>query len=120
MFEIMKEKNPPAGGEKKDELKSFIAEIAEMKRKNREKGTPAHLFKVNPEELTPEDLGAWEKIKNETIQREDVEAYKKSLLNEKNNPKEGVSESRYEFLNFIRNRAASIFIDRENKKEGLV
>ena len=87
-------------------LKEFQEEIKEVA----EKETAAH-FKhgtFNPEELTEDDRIIWEKVKDETVSREDLDTYRESVG--------GESETRRVFLAFINNKALVVFLAREIEK----
>jgi len=88
-------------------LKEFQEEIREVA----EKETAAH-FKhgvFNPEELTEEDRIVWEKVKDGTVNREDLNTYYGSVGEE--------SETRKVFMAFINNKAMLVFFKKGPEKK---
>ncbi len=87
-------------------LKEFQNEIQDLKEKEALSGKTVHLIHVNPEDLTDEDMAIWEKVKDESVTRDDTTRYRQSV--------EAINVlSRKHFMGFISNKAGVIFLKRE-------
>lgn len=91
------------GGTEQQEqaLINFRAEIEAIKQEDMKRGTPIHLFDVNTEELTVEDMAMWNKIKDKSITLEDYNAYRPSFGS-------SLSQGQKEFRFFIANKAVPV------------
>jgi hypothetical protein len=98
-------------------MTNFRKEIRDVVVKERKPGQTAHYPEsMDADELTPGDLEIWEKIKNETITKEEMTQFKDSLLDEAGYPREGVSPGRLKFMAFFNNKAGGIITMKEVRK----
>ena len=93
---------------------NFKDEIRLIAEKEREDQKTAHFRGLNPEELSVPDMEIWEKVKNESITREDFDRYRNNLVDEgSGDVKDNVPQSRVIFLAFIANKVIVIFLKKE-------
>ena len=104
---------------------SFTDEVSALVEEEKRLGKTAHFSQdFNPEELTQEDELVWKKVQGRTITRNEIEEYRKSLLDpETGNSRSDVSPSRWTFYEFVANKGGAIAMERElagitNKPEG--
>lgn len=101
-----------------EKLATFQAEIAAIKADELSgKIKTAHLYEVNPEELTPEDAIMWGKVKDGSITQDDVSLYQATMLDGKRKLRNGITRSRYEFLAFIINKSVVFLLGRQLDEE---
>ena len=94
-------------------LRNFKEEILRAVEVEREHKKTAHFPEfMDVEELMPEDMEIWEKIKDETITMEEIIRYKKGLIDEEGEVRNNVSPSRIKFLAFASNKSGSIIMMR--------
>lgn len=105
------------GKSEEEERKIFIEEIEKIKREDLERGTPAHLFDVNPQNLTMEDAAIWQKVKDGSILPEDFKRYDLNFKDEKGERREDIPIDRLRFRAFIANKAQVIFTERQLREE---
>ena len=96
-------------------LALFRAKMEARKRADIERGAPAHLFEVDMAELTDEDREVWDKVESGSISREELGRYRNSVLYDERGPKIA-SRSRKDFLAFINNVVAPMFLKREENE----
>ncbi|MGC9610872.1 MAG: hypothetical protein ABSE68_01485 [Minisyncoccia bacterium] len=95
-------------------MTSFREEMRGIVEEERKPEQTAHYpGSIDADELIPEDLGVWEKIKNETITQGEMAQFRDSLLDETGHPKEGVSPGRIKFMAFFNNKAGGIISKRQ-------
>jgi hypothetical protein len=110
-----------------EKLKNFREEIqAIIEREKTEEKTADFLFflneglNLNVGELLLEDMEIWEKVKNNTVTREELSEYKKSCEDPEAKMKEETgkfaSPMRYAFYGFIMNEAIPEIISKEMEK----
>lgn len=98
-------------------VEKFRKEINQMKEKDIKQEKPAHLFEVNPEELILKDAEIWERVKNETVTKDDFQTYKSEFIDKEGNFRENLPKSRLKFLQFIANKVNVIFLNQQIKKK---
>ncbi len=96
-------------------LALFRAKMEARKRADIERGAPVHLFEVDIAELTDEDREVWDKVEDSSISREELRRYCDSVLYDERGLKVA-SRSRKDFLAFINNVVAPMFLKREENE----
>gem|GEM_PF-2415697 len=118
MFEQPKN-NPENPEEKLINFRNEIEAIIKNEKETEETGHFSDIPEPNLEELTPEDFGFWEKVKDESITREDLAVYKRLASDPENKSMNEtgklISPTRYVFYNFVVNTAMPVIMDREMK-----
>ena len=103
----------------REALEAFIREIGGIYEEEKRDGTPAHFLNsnFNPRDLTLEDKRIWDKVRDESITREDFNAYRESIIDPRTrNVKGDIAYSRYTFSAFIENKATPVIGMREAKE----
>ena len=80
-------------------LERFYLEITELKRKEMEMGTTAHLRDLNPEKLTEKDMEIYQKFKNGLLELAEFNEYRHIYCNVEEN------YDSCEFAAFLANKA---------------
>lgn len=119
--EEAKNKNQPESpedAEQREKLAEFVREIVRLRNVDEAGGwRTVHLKDVNPDELAPEDALMYRSARDRTTTREGFEEYtNKLIVPETGEPREGISQSRLKFREFIANRI-SAFLSRKEHEE---
>ena len=118
------ERQNQSGGEAKDarrreEIQESRKALSDMKRVQESGGwRVAHLKDVNVEELTDEDILMYLSIRNGTISgKEEFERYKEKFVDSEGEPKEGVSRSTVNFIQFLDTQTRLLLLRREREEK---
>lgn len=106
-----KEKTPL--GAFREEMSGYKKEEMRKKAEFEKRGSQGerydpHFDDINPEHLTEDDMAVWEKTKNKTLTRKELQEYLGRMSGELKSAEPQVKKSRGTFYAFIANKAAFI------------
>jgi hypothetical protein len=97
-------------------LKDFREEIGLIIEEERANQKTAHFNELKPEELSPEDLEVWEKIKDGSVTQENMKEYKNIFFDGEGKIKENITPGRKEFMAFANNKANIVLLNKQIKQ----
>lgn len=101
-------------------LELFIGEIRAIYEEEKRERKMAHFqsSRFKPQALIWEDKLIWDKIKNKSVTREDINIYREAIVDPTTRRiRANIPQSRYTFLAFIENKAAPIIGWREMEED---